>query len=112
MSKYVIKEVILRQGRAMKSRGEKYQVRERVKVRRSIFQVRRNVFQARLHIGILKARHNYLTYLLGLAFRGRNMKRNVLKAHRFTYFIGGGGPGRQWGAANNGIRTRVFEFTI
>ncbi len=56
MSKYVIKEVILRQGRAMKSRGEKYQVRERVKVRRSIFQVRRNVLKARLHIGILKAR--------------------------------------------------------
>ena len=87
MSKYVIKEVILRQGRAMKSRGEKYQVRERVKVRRSIFQVRRNVFQARLHIGILKARHNYLTYLLGLAFRGINMKRNVLKARAIALLI-------------------------
>jgi hypothetical protein len=87
MSKYVIKEVILRQGRAMKSRGEKYQVRERVKVRRSIFQVRRNVLKARLHIGILKARHNYLTYLLGLAFRGRNMKRNVLKARAIALLI-------------------------
>ena len=55
MSKYVLKEVILRQGRAMKSRGEKYQVRERVKVRRSILKVRRNVLKARLHIGILRA---------------------------------------------------------
>ena len=78
MSKYVLKEVILRQGRAMKSRGEKYQVRERVKVRRSILKVRRNV---------LKARHNYLTYLLGLAFRGRNMKRNVLKARAIALLI-------------------------
>ena len=87
MSKYVIKEVILRQGRAMKSRGDKYQVRERVKVRRSIFQVRRNVLKARLHIGILKARHKYLTYLLGLALRGRNMKRNVLKARAIALLI-------------------------